>query len=120
MDPTRPPPEALPAVKAPTAADVAASQDKKDDVGIPAGAPPVQLLLVGPTRRFAIIRGQLVDVGPKSKDVRLVELRPDEITLRSAEGTENLRLFPDVEKRVSKAREAETKSAPAKKPKDKK
>jgi hypothetical protein len=115
-DPTRPPQELLGAAKPPPSADA----DKKADAALAPGVAPVQLLLVGPTRRFAIIRGQLYDVGPKSKDARLVEVHPDEIVIRTSEGSENLRLYPDVEKQVAKPRDTRPKSAPAKEAKDKK
>ncbi len=100
-DPTRPPAAWL------------AAQPKA--AGAPSGAdvesvPQLQSLLIGPSRRYAIIDGQLVGVGDMFNDARVVAVRSTEVVLRSERGTQTLKLFPDVEKRAVAAADAETKT----------
>ena len=91
-DPTRPPQTWL-AAQPKTAAAPAAEQET---------APLLQSLLIGPSRRYAIIDGQLLGVGDRFRDARVVAVRPAGVVLRSKSGTRTLRLFPDVEKRPAK------------------
>ena len=86
LDPTRPPPAWL------------AAQDKsaKPDEAAEAKQ-PVQLVLTGPTRRFAIVRGELVGSGAQAKAPRLVELKRNEVTIETKEGQETLDMFPGIE-----------------------
>jgi hypothetical protein len=89
VDPTRPPPGWL------------AGESSKADPKAPAkteeaGSVPVQLLLVGKTRRYAIVRGELV--GEKTGETKLVEVKRNDVTVQSEKGRETLNLFPDVEK----------------------
>ena len=86
-DPTRPPPEWL-AVQEPKAAKEAAAEMPQQ---------PVQLVLSGPTRRFAIVRGELVGSGKDRNAPRLVELKRDEMTIETKDGKETLNLFPGIE-----------------------
>ena len=88
-DPTRPPPGWLP--HDPKAPKVEAQKE---------GAEPVQLLLVGPTRRFAIVRGDLV--GDKTAGTRLVEIKRNDLVVQTERGKETLHLFPDVQKTTPK------------------
>ena len=84
-DPTRPPTGWLPGdPKAPKAATTAEP------------AEPVQLLLVGKTRHFAIVRGDLID--ERSKGNRIVGIHRNELIVQSDRGRETLNLFPDVQK----------------------
>jgi hypothetical protein len=85
IDPTRPPPGWMPGENT---AKVEKSQGSSTE--------PVQLLLVGKTRRFAIVRGDLV--GDKTRGTRLVEVKRNDIVVRSDAGRETLNLFPDVKK----------------------
>ena len=55
---------------------------------------PVSVLLVGPTRRFAIVRGDLV--GDKTAGMRIVEIKRNDVVVQSEKGRESLNLFPDV------------------------
>lgn len=105
LDPTRPPPEWLAAQ--PKAAGVPGEAD-------PGAAPQLQSLVIGPSRRYAIIEGQLVGVGDTFKDARVVAVRPSGVVLRSERGTQTLRLYPDVEKRPVKPMAADAGRAPAK------
>jgi len=87
-DPTRPPPGWLP--KDPNAPAVSETKDEA----------PVQLVLTGQTRRFAIVRGDLLS--DKGKGSRVVEIRRDDVVVQSDRGRETLSLFPDVKKTPSK------------------
>ena len=89
-DPTRPPPAWMPGnARAPVAA------------AAPVEGEPVKLVLVGPTRRFAIVRGELVGDNTASK---IVELKRNEIVVKTDAGRETLSLFPDVRKTPPKKR----------------
>ncbi len=103
-DPTRPPAAWL-AAQAKAAPGTAMA-----GVAEPESVPRLQSLLIGPSRRYAIIEGQLVGVGDTFGDARVVEVRPTEVVLRSERGTQTLKLFPDVEKRAVAAADAETKT----------
>lgn len=81
-DPTRPP-DAAPAEAAP---------------GISAGA-RLESVLIAPDRRVAVIGGQQVRLGEKFRDGRVVRITESEVVIRTAEGTETLKLFPEVDKR---------------------
>lgn len=81
-DPTRPP-----ANLAPQAAGV-----------MPAG-PVLQSVMISPTRRVANISGQQVRVGDSFGDAKVVKITEGEVVLRSGDGLQTLKLFPDVDKR---------------------
>jgi hypothetical protein len=106
-DPTRPPQAWLAAQ--PKAAGAPAAAEQEQEV-----VPQLQSLLIGPSRRYALIDGQLVGVGDRFKDARVVAVKPAEVVLRSERGTQTLRLFPDVEKRPVKPVVADAARAPAK------
>jgi hypothetical protein len=103
-DPTRPPREWLDAQP-----KVAAALSAVEEA-----APQLQSLLIGPSRKYAIIDGQLLGVGDTYKDARVVAVRPAGVVLRSVRGSETLKLFPDVEKRPVKPVAADAGHAPAK------
>jgi hypothetical protein len=105
-DPTRPP-QAWLAAQPKAAGTPAAEQDAVPQLHL-------QSLLIGPSRRYAIIDGQLLGVGDKFKDARVMAVRPAGVVLRSERGTQTLRLFPDVEKRPVKPVAADAVGAPAK------
>ena len=89
-DPTRPPPGWLPNdPRVPAAAGVSTEGE------------PVKLVLVGPTRRFAIVRGELVGDKPSAK---IVELKRNELVVQTGNGRETYNLFPDVQKTPPKKR----------------
>lgn len=104
-DPTRPPQEWLDArpkvAGAPPAFDLEAP-------------PHLQSLLIGPSRNYAIIDGQLVGVGDMIHDARVVKVSPSEVLLQSERGIQTLKLFADVEKRPAKPDTADTARPPAK------
>ena len=65
----------------------------------PPPVPVLQSILLSTTRKAATISGQTVMLGGKYGEARLVKLTPSEAVLRSAEGLQVLKLFPDVEKK---------------------
>ena len=103
FDPSRPPPAVM--APPPGAAGKPAAVE---------GPPQLQSLLIGPSRKYAIIDGQLVGVGDTFRDARVVEVTPTGVVLNSERGTQTLNLFPNVEKRSVKPVAADTGPAPAK------
>lgn len=87
-DPTRPPAgmagEGSPGAPAATA---------------PAG-PVLQSVLIAPKRRAAIISGETVELGGKYQDAKLIRVSEGEAVLKTEQGLQTLKLFPQVEKRV--------------------
>jgi MSHA biogenesis protein MshK len=81
-DPTRPP-DAAPAEAAP---------------GVSGGS-RLESVLIAPDRRVAVIGGQQVRLGEKFRDGRVVRITESEVVIRTAEGSQTLKLFPEVEKR---------------------
>jgi len=104
-DPTRPP---LAWLAAQQNAAGAASPTEQEVV------PHLQSLLIGPSRRYAIIEGQVLGVGDRFGDARVVAVRPAGVVLRSVRGTQTLKIFPDVEKRPVKPVAADAAGAPVK------
>jgi hypothetical protein len=89
VDPTRPPPAFMPLDPKAPVQSTSRKTDGLSDV-------PVQLLLVGKTRRFAIINGELV--GEKTPGTKIVATKGNGLTVESERGRETLNLFPDVQK----------------------
>lgn len=122
FDPTRPSPAWIAAQAKKTGGSYDASAAPPGaSPGVSAGsvaegeaAPRLQSLLIGPSRKYAIINGQLVTVGAAYKDAKLVEVRPTEAVLLSEHGRQTLKLFPDVEKHPVKPVAADDGRAPAK------
>lgn len=82
-DPTRPP-DFAPADAAPAAS----------------GGLRLESVLIAPDRRVAVIGGQQVRLGEKFRDGRVVRITESEVVIRTAEGAQTLKLFPEVEKRL--------------------
>ena len=89
-DPTRPALEWLAAQPVAPGAEVASE-------GAAAG---VQVIVVGPTRKFAIINGQLVRYGQSYNGAKLVGIAPESVVLQKDGSKEKLSMSPAVEKRV--------------------
>lgn len=89
-DPTRPPAGLQDAASAPAAA------------AAPAAGPVLQSVMISPNRLAAMIDGTLVELGESFGDARLVRVTETGVTLRGASGTQELTLFPGVEKRPVK------------------
>lgn len=90
-DPTRPP--------AALRASAAAASPSRDD----GSGPVLQSVMISPERLAAIIDGTLVELGGSIGDARLVKVTETGVTLRSAAGTQELRLFPAVDKRPARS-----------------
>jgi len=66
----------------------------------PAPMPVLQSIMLSASRKAAMISGQMVTLGEKFGEARLVKLTSSEAVLRTEEGLQMLKLFPDVEKKV--------------------
>jgi hypothetical protein len=92
VDPTKPPTGWMPVdPKAAAAQAKPKSADGEEQASV-----PISILLVGPTRRFALVRGEAVD--NKSPGTKIVEVKRNEVVIQTDRGRETLNLFPDVEK----------------------
>lgn len=88
-DPTRPPA----AVHAPDAGDAAAR------------GPVLQSVMITPAQRSAIIGGEHVTLGGTYRDARVIKITESEVVLRTAGGTETLKMYPDVDMNAVKSPE---------------
>jgi hypothetical protein len=79
-DPTRPPLELL-------AASTAGARSST----------PLQSILLSSSRKGAIINGQYVALGGNYGKSRLIKITPTEVTLKSDQGLEVLKLYPPME-----------------------
>lgn len=89
-DPTRPPAEL--GSMAAGGAEMAAT------------GPILQSVLISAGRKSAIIGGQVVGLGEKYGEARVVKITESEVVLKTGTVKETLRLFPDVEKRSARGR----------------
>ena len=80
-DPTRPP------------AGIAAATPESSGA---AASPVLQSVKISGSEKSAIIGGQTVKLGGKFGEARVVKITDSEVVLRSANGTETLRMYPDV------------------------
>ena len=87
-DPTRPPAE----ISAPPAMAGQAVVPESNRL---------QSIIISSTRRAAIISGQMVELGAKQGDARLVEVSESGVVLQGPQGRQVLALFPGVEIRKS-------------------
>ena len=81
-DPTRPPA----GINAPEAAQ-----------GEAARGPVLQSVKISRTEKSAIISGEMVKLGAKYGEARVIRISENEVALRSANGIEILRMYPGVE-----------------------
>ncbi len=65
------------------------------DAGAASG-PRVQSILIAPDRRLAVINGQQVTVGSRVGTAAVVRITETEVVLRSADGEQKLKLFPEL------------------------
>lgn len=84
-DPTRPP-----------GAYVTGDPDAGGDAG---GGLVLQSVMISPTRKAAIINGEMVRLGEKYGDAVLVKVAENEVVLKSGDTTQVLKMYPGVEKR---------------------
>lgn len=85
-DPTRPP-----------AALLTASPESRG----PHDGPVLQSVMIGSGRRAAMISGTWVELGGRYHDARVVAITEAGVTLQGPGGKQQLKLFPEVEKRTS-------------------
>lgn len=88
QDPTRPADAVLP-----SAAVIAGES------GI--SGPVLQSVLIGPTRKIAVIDGQAIALNGLFGDQVLIRIEESEVVLRRGKTTQTLKLFPDFEKKNS-------------------
>lgn len=62
--------------------------------------PILQSVLISPGRRIAIISGQTVSLGGRFGTARVMKITENEVVLRSGDGFQTLKLFPNIEKRL--------------------
>ncbi|MGQ0510909.1 MAG: hypothetical protein ACT4P9_09875 [Betaproteobacteria bacterium] len=69
--------------------------------GAPEG-PRLQSVLIAPNRRVAVIGGQTVPLGGMYGEFRVVRISEGEVVLQAGQERQTLKLYADVEKRVSR------------------
>ena len=89
-DPTRPAPEWLATQPRAPGAEVVSD----------GAASGVQVIVMGPARRFAIIDGQMVRYGHTYNGAKLVGITPESVVLLKDGSKQKLSMSPAVEKRV--------------------
>jgi len=62
----------------------------------------LQSVLIGPGRRTAIINGQVLQIGARVGEARLVKIEEDRVVLRTGSSHSTLRLFPVVNMKPSR------------------
>ena len=80
-----------------------------------AGGPVLQSVMITPTERSALIGGERVKLGGKYGDARVTKITESEVVLRSASGTEILRMYPDVSIKAVEPAPSAGKKKPARK-----
>ena len=73
--------------------------------------PMLQSVLISPTRREAIIGGQVVTVGTRVGDAQVVQILEYSVVLRNKKGLQTLKLFPGIEISVTTSRNGYTTTA---------
>jgi hypothetical protein len=66
-------------------------------------APVLQSTIIGIDRRDALISGRRVGVGDSVEGARITRIEEGRVTLRGPDGTRELRLYPEVNKKPSGA-----------------
>jgi len=69
--------------------------------GSAADGPVLQSVMITPTLKAAIISGEMVKLGGKFGDAKLVKVSESEVVLKSGEETQVLKMYPGVEKRAN-------------------
>jgi MSHA biogenesis protein MshK len=69
----------------------------------PAGGPVLQSVMLSPTRRAAIISGQLVSRGETYGDAVLTEVAEDHVVLSRGGSVQVLKMYPGAEKKYPEA-----------------
>jgi MSHA biogenesis protein MshK len=66
-----------------------------------AGGLVLQSVMISSGRRVAVISGQPVSQGGKYGDLQVVRISESEVVLQGSGGTQTLKLFPGVEKKMT-------------------
>jgi MSHA biogenesis protein MshK len=66
-----------------------------------ASGPTLQSVMISPSRRVAVISGQAVKLGEKYGDSQVVKITESEVVLQNESGSQTLRLYPGVEKKLT-------------------
>jgi MSHA biogenesis protein MshK len=74
------------------------------------GAPVLQSVMISPQRRAAMISGQVVELGGRFGDARLVAVSESGVVLRNESGKQELKLLPAVDKRPAGMQAEKTKA----------
>ncbi len=90
MDPTRPAPAWLAAQ--PQVPGALAVEQK--------AAPTLQLLLLGQSRKYTIIDGQIVQPGDTYHGSTLVAIKPDAVVLQNNDTLQTLKMYPNIEPKM--------------------
>ena len=86
------------ALKDPTRPPIGYAGDDYE-TGEVATGPVLQSVMISPTRKSAIINGEVVRLGARYGNAVLVKIAEHEVVLRSGEDTQVLKMYPGVEKR---------------------
>jgi MSHA biogenesis protein MshK len=74
------------------------------DASLSSGGPVLQFVMIAPGRSEAIISGQTVRLGEKFGDAQIVKITQTEVVLRNGQDLQVLKLFPNIEKRLTYGR----------------
>jgi len=66
-----------------------------------AGGPVLQSVMISPMLKAAIINGEMVKLGGKFGNAKLVKVSESEVVLKSGEETQVLQMYPGVEKHAN-------------------
>lgn len=77
------------------------------------GGRQLQSVMILPNERWAIIGGERVKLGGRVGDARVVSISESEVILRSAAGSETLRLYPQVDMKPAKSPVSANSKSPA-------
>lgn len=86
VDPTRPP------------ATIESSGERETSAD---SGPVLQSVLISPSRKIAIINGQMLKLGDKFGEARVARITENEVVLRNGQQMQTLKLFPQVEKQAA-------------------
>lgn len=84
--------------------------DADADAGAAASGLVLQSVMITPTRKTAIINGEVVTLGGKFGSAKLVKITESEVVLKDGAETQILKLYPGVDKRAVEKPEAKTAS----------
>ncbi len=89
------------ALRDPTRPPVSAEPMREGPLSGTDSEPVLQSVILSQGRMMAIINGQTVKLGEKFGDARLIKISESEVVLRTDSGSQTLKLFPDIGKRLT-------------------